>query len=369
MATQFFRMEPIHADGIGKLSSMYEHNYRIAECSNADPERKSLNEELVTFPEGIRNYEEFYETKLENPYYQTHKLRKNGVRALDIQMSHGEVKEGKNFDEKAWARQSVRYLEDTFGKENIASAVLHRDEKVSHIHAFVVTASDEHGISLHQFFPHRGDFIAQQDRYYEYIKDLGIERPIRDVKLEHKRIKEFWNNAIGKERTEISAIAPGESPEAYRQRVQAELNAERDRITHSEMQYRESLSRVKVLEEASRRQEERHQREMKKALDRIRDLEKRLGEAREKVPEIKDKSFKAGARDGVQRLLSELGCKSVKGIKRELDATRRFLAACEYVGESGTRRLTEEMERVIDAYESRDRERIGETEPDTRDER
>lgn len=364
MATQFFRMESIHAGDLGKLTSMFEHNYRIAECSNADPDRKKLNEELISFPEGIRNYEEFYEKKLESAYYRTHKLRKNGVRALDIQMSHGEPKDGRPFDEKAWAAQSMKYLEDTFGKENIASAVLHRDEKVSHIHAFVVPASEAHGISLHQFFPHRGDFIAQQDKYYEYIKDLGIERPIKDVKLEHKRIKEYWNNAIGKERVEISEIRPGEPASEYRKRIQRELDAERDRITHSELAYQQSLSRIKSLEESSRRQEERHQREMKKALERISELEKKLGEAREKIPEIKDRAYKTGARDGAQKLLSELSCRSVREAKRDIDSSRRLMAACEYVGEQGTEKLAEEMEKVLSAYENREKDLYEDLEED-----
>ncbi len=38
----------------------------------------------------------------------------------------------------AWAKDSCGWLQKTFGKENVVSAVLHLDEKTPHIHATVV---------------------------------------------------------------------------------------------------------------------------------------------------------------------------------------------------------------------------------------
>ena len=37
-----------------------------------------------------------------------------------------------------WCQDSIRYLYDTFGRENVVSAHLHMDEKTPHIHASVV---------------------------------------------------------------------------------------------------------------------------------------------------------------------------------------------------------------------------------------
>lgn len=349
---------------------MYEHNYRLGECDNADPDRKNENEELLAFPEGIGNYKDFYENKVATcEFYKTHKLRKDGVRALDIQMSHGDSKDGRPFNEKEWIKQSIKYLEDTFGKENIGSAVLHKDEKVSHIHAFVVPASHEKGISLTQFFAHRGDFMAQIDKYYDYIKDAGIDRPIKDTKLSHTRIKEFWTNALGEERKEISPMNPGESPEDYRNRIQKELNAERDRITHSEMEHEQSLKRIRTLEEASRRQEERHIKELAKAKERIAYLEKQLGEAKDRLEDVKAKSYTKGAREGMKELLNELGCKNITEAKRDIDSSRRLMAACEYVGEERSEKLVTEMQTVIEAYESRDVEQSKDDVSETREDR
>jgi hypothetical protein len=37
-----------------------------------------------------------------------------------------------------WCQDNIRWLQDTFGKENVVSAVLHMDEKTPHLHATVV---------------------------------------------------------------------------------------------------------------------------------------------------------------------------------------------------------------------------------------
>lgn len=37
-----------------------------------------------------------------------------------------------------WCQESVKWLQSTFGEENVVSAVLHMDEKTPHIHATVV---------------------------------------------------------------------------------------------------------------------------------------------------------------------------------------------------------------------------------------
>lgn len=37
-----------------------------------------------------------------------------------------------------WCDDNIKWLQDTFGKENVVSAVLHMDEKTPHIHATVV---------------------------------------------------------------------------------------------------------------------------------------------------------------------------------------------------------------------------------------
>ncbi|MCD8471657.1 MAG: plasmid recombination protein [Parabacteroides chartae] len=37
-----------------------------------------------------------------------------------------------------WCKDNIEWLQETFGKDNLVSAVLHMDEKTPHIHATVV---------------------------------------------------------------------------------------------------------------------------------------------------------------------------------------------------------------------------------------
>ncbi len=81
-----------------------------------------------------------YSTRL-NTAGLTHKIGSNQVRAIRILLTgtHEDMERITNdgrLDE--WCSDNLRYLADTFGKENIVSAVLHMDEQTPHIHATLV---------------------------------------------------------------------------------------------------------------------------------------------------------------------------------------------------------------------------------------
>ena len=99
-----------------------------------------LNEELVEFPKGVTNRTEAIQHRLDNAGLER-KIGKNQVRALRIVMSGSpedmkRIRQAGQLD--AWAKDSCGWLQKTFGKENVVSAVLHMDEKTPHIHATVV---------------------------------------------------------------------------------------------------------------------------------------------------------------------------------------------------------------------------------------
>ena len=99
-----------------------------------------LNEELVEFPKGVTNRTEAIQHRLDNAGLER-KIGKNQVRALRVMLS-GSPEDMKRIrlagQLDAWAKDSCGWLQKTFGKENVVSAVLHLDEKTPHIHATVV---------------------------------------------------------------------------------------------------------------------------------------------------------------------------------------------------------------------------------------
>ena len=86
MSYCFMSIEKIKTGGA--LMAKYHHNYRLVEVENADASLKHRNEELVKLP--VRNglqvdpQEVFRERIKSLPYYQSHKIRKNAVHALEV---------------------------------------------------------------------------------------------------------------------------------------------------------------------------------------------------------------------------------------------------------------------------------------------
>ena len=124
----------------GTDSAMSAHIERTIKPKNADESRTHLNRELIKFPDGVENRTQAIQHRLENAGL-TRKIGNNQVRAIRILLTgtHEDMESITNkgrLDE--WCNDNLKYLADTFGKENIVSAVLHMDEQTPHIHATLI---------------------------------------------------------------------------------------------------------------------------------------------------------------------------------------------------------------------------------------
>ncbi len=124
----------------GTDAAMSGHVERRITPANVITTLTYLNEELVEFPKGVTNCTEAIQHRLDNAGLER-KIGKNQVRALRVMLSGSpedmkRIRQAGQLD--AWAKDSCGWLQKTFGKENVVSAVLHLDEKTPHIHATVV---------------------------------------------------------------------------------------------------------------------------------------------------------------------------------------------------------------------------------------
>ena len=191
MAKQILRIEAIHSNQA--FSAKMKHNYRIGKIPNANADYSHLNEQIIRLPVG-ETYQTFFEKKMMNlSYYDTHKIRKNAIWGYEIMMSYGTNHLPEDFSIKHWSVQSKKFLEDTFGKDNIASAVLHMDEGTPHIHAVVIPVKDGK-LSARAFIKDRQAMRDLHVRYYEYTKECGLEPENRYMLIEHTKIGMFYNN-------------------------------------------------------------------------------------------------------------------------------------------------------------------------------
>ena len=124
----------------GTDAAMSAHIERTIHPKNADANRTHLNRELIKFPDGVENRTQAIQHRLDHAGL-TRKIGNNQVRAIRVLLTgtHEDMEritqEGR-LDE--WCEDNLKYLADTFGRENIVSAVLHMDEQTPHIHATLV---------------------------------------------------------------------------------------------------------------------------------------------------------------------------------------------------------------------------------------
>lgn len=88
-----------------------------------------------------------------------------------------------------WCNDNIDWLQETFGKENVVSAVLHMDEKTPHIHATVVpvASGERRKIKEEKKTDEAGKLHSTElDRSFE-VKDAKLQL----LKLSNKPAKIF----------------------------------------------------------------------------------------------------------------------------------------------------------------------------------
>ena len=129
-------MEKAHGSDSGTTA----HIERFIIPKNADPTRTHLNRKLIEYPEGVKDRSAAIQRRLEEAGL-TRKIGSNQVRAIRINVSATpedmeRIEREGRLDE--WCADNMKYFADTFGKENIVAAHLHRDEKTTHMHVTLV---------------------------------------------------------------------------------------------------------------------------------------------------------------------------------------------------------------------------------------
>ena len=121
-------------------SRISAHIERTVHPKNADRTRTHLNRELVQFPEGVRNRTQAIAHRIETAGIRR-KVSANQVKAIRILLT-GSNKDMKQMEAEGriedWCNDSLKWIRETYGEQNLVSAVLHMDEKTPHIHATVI---------------------------------------------------------------------------------------------------------------------------------------------------------------------------------------------------------------------------------------
>ena len=124
----------------GADGAMSTHIERTVHPKNADRTRTHLNRELVRFPEGVKNRTQAIAHRIETAGIKR-KVGTNQVKAIRVLLT-GSNKDMKQMEADGrldgWCNDNLKWLRETYGEQNLVSAVLHMDEKTPHIHATIV---------------------------------------------------------------------------------------------------------------------------------------------------------------------------------------------------------------------------------------
>ena len=250
MAKQILRLEPIKSHQA--FAAKMKHNYRIGDVPNADPEKTKDNRSIIDLPSNS-TYNSFFEKRInELPYYDDHKIRKNATLGYEVMMSYGLKGLPDDFSLERWTDLSKEWLISEFGKENIASAVLHMDEGVPHIHAVVIPITEEGRLKGTAFFPNRQAMRDMHKRYHEYTKEVGLEAEASYKIIEHEKVGKFYNNIDMAIEQELPGPKEGESLPDYIRRANEFYQTQMLRSLGKDHQIAELKRNNEALERANR---------------------------------------------------------------------------------------------------------------------
>jgi hypothetical protein len=121
----------LHLDkASGNAAAMSAHIERTIDPKNADKARAHLNRELITPPDGVASRTEAIQHRIDTAGI-TRKISHNQVRAIRVMLS-GSPEDMQRIEEAGqldnWCKDNIDWLRQTFGSDNLVSAVLHMDE-------------------------------------------------------------------------------------------------------------------------------------------------------------------------------------------------------------------------------------------------
>ena len=195
-----------------------DHIERKVIPDNADPTRTHLNRELVKMPSGVYGRDEAISHRIKTAGIKR-KITNDQVRVIRTVLS-GTHEDMMNIAEKGqlddWCNDSLKWLQDTFGKENVVSVVLHMDEHTPHLHASIVPivtgerrkAKDKpmgEGKRTYRKKANvvrlcaddvlnRDKMVGYHDSYAEAMGKYGLKRGVRGSDARHTTTAQYYRN-------------------------------------------------------------------------------------------------------------------------------------------------------------------------------
>lgn len=193
---------------LGNMGASLQHTFRERETLNADPDRLKDNTILV----GADNSKDVLSAwKARAP----EKIRTNAVHGLEyfIGGSPEKMKAMTREEQDSYFREALDWIEDRHGKENVLSAMIHRDETTPHMTVMTIPLDDRGKLNCRSFVGNKKALSDLQSDFAEKVSEKhGLRRGIKGSTARHERVQRVYG-----------AYMSGESAVALPERVRGSL--------------------------------------------------------------------------------------------------------------------------------------------------
>ncbi len=230
----------------GQLGAALSHNFRERHTPNADLDRLHENT-VLKGPENGQDVIAAWEARAPE------KIRKNAVHALEyfVGASPEKMAAMSRTQQDAYFRKALDWFEDRHGKDNVLSAVIHRDETTPHMQILVIPLDARGRLNARELVGGKATLSKMQtDFAHEVGISFGLERGRERSQATHQTIKEYYAHAQEPveadfrlpERRKGNVLGVGrESDEEWRQRA---TQAAREALVRTKAQYEERLRQI-----------------------------------------------------------------------------------------------------------------------------
>ena len=147
---------------------------------------------------------------------------------------------------------------------NVRSVILHQDEGIPHLHAFIIPVDEKGVLNASYYIGGMQRCSRLQSSYAEKMHSLGLERGEERSPASHKDIGRYHNRINKAVSRELPEPMRGESLEAFRERGNACLQdaeltylSERTRLEQEVVKAQASVRRMNAENQAVHKQMER----------------------------------------------------------------------------------------------------------------
>lgn len=209
---------------LAELVASVNHLLRTVPTPNADPVRRKLNRILAGSDDPLADVMALLPALGQRDADGLLLRRSNSVLAVELLLTASPEwwAEATLEDRKAWQEATLRWVEQMWGKSNIAHLRWHLDEKTPHVSGLLVPLDERGALNCRSFIGEKQQVRDQQTSYAEAVAHLGLQRGIEGSKAIHQAVKRYYGavNAAAASLDQIEVPTPGRaevmiSPEAW----------------------------------------------------------------------------------------------------------------------------------------------------------